>query len=116
MGYQKRSTLDIHTPYTPLPPAPDPRLSSIMSGSLGHVVRRLCWCEILIWSKQKRMLEESERMIADNNKRLGAAVHELRELIVGLRSIFLVITPPILTPFDRSRLLIMLSRTDPVKG
>ena len=40
------------------------------------------------------MLEESERMIADNNKRLGAAVHELRELIVGLRSIFLVITPP----------------------
>jgi len=30
----------------------------------------------------KRMLEESERMIADNNKRLGAAVHELRDLII----------------------------------
>jgi len=30
----------------------------------------------------KRMLEESEKMILDTNKRLGAAVQDLRELIV----------------------------------
>jgi len=30
----------------------------------------------------KRLLEESERMITDNNKRLGAAAHELRDLII----------------------------------
>jgi len=30
----------------------------------------------------KRMLEESERMITDNNQRLGAAVDELRDLII----------------------------------
>ena len=33
--------------------------------------------------EQKRMLEESERMILDTNKRLGAAVQDLRDLIVG---------------------------------
>jgi len=33
--------------------------------------------------EQKRMLEESERMILDTNKRLGAAVQELRDLVVG---------------------------------
>lgn len=36
----------------------------------------------MLISEQKKLLEESERMIADNNKRLGAAVHELRDLIV----------------------------------
>lgn len=44
----------------------------------------------LIWNtdlvEQKRMLEESERMILDTNKRLGAAVQELRDLIVGFLS------------------------------
>lgn len=29
------------------------------------------------------MLEESERMIKDINERLGAAVRELRDLVVG---------------------------------
>jgi len=30
----------------------------------------------------KRLLEESERMITDTNKRLGAAVRELRDLVI----------------------------------
>ena len=30
------------------------------------------------------MLEESERMIADTDNRLGAAVHDLRDVIVSL--------------------------------
>lgn len=30
----------------------------------------------------KKLLEESERMIADTNKRLGTAVQELRDLII----------------------------------
>lgn len=44
----------------------------------------LTWNTDLI--EQNRMLEESERMILDTNKRLGAAVQELRELIVGFLS------------------------------
>lgn len=54
---------------------------------------------MLIWSKQKRMLEESESMIADTNKRLGAAVQDLRELIVGFVSSR--------SPFHRPPLLIV---------
>ena len=42
--------------------------------------------------KQKRMLEESERMITDTDKRLGAAVQELGDLIVSS-------TPPPRSPF-----------------
>ena len=48
----------------------------------------LTWKTDLI--EQKRMLEESERMILDTNERLGAAVLELRNLVVGfpLSSLF----------------------------
>ena len=42
---------------------------------------RLVWNADLV--TQKRMLEESERMITDTNKRLGIAVQELRDLVVG---------------------------------
>lgn len=52
------------------------------------------------------MLEESERMIADTDNRLGAAVHDLRDLIVSFTlppSIFL----PSLTLFRRPPLLIV---------
>ena len=61
----------------------------------------------MLISEQKRLLEESERMIADNNKRLGAAVHELRDLIVrfSLRSLSS-------TPNDLS----ILSTLDPIKS
>ena len=41
----------------------------------------LAWNTDLV--EQKRMLEESERMILDTNKRLGAAVQELRDLVVS---------------------------------
>lgn len=34
----------------------------------------------------KRLLEESERMIADTNKRLGAAVAELRDLVIQAKA------------------------------
>jgi hypothetical protein len=39
------------------------------------------------------LVEESERMIEDTKKRLGAAVHELRDLIVGFFRFALLIDP-----------------------
>jgi tubulin-specific chaperone A len=63
--------------------------SSLTGPSRPHApALRTCAPSILmlISSKQKRMLEESERMIEDTDKRLGAAVQVLRDLIVGFTS------------------------------
>ena len=69
----------------------------------------------LMWNinlvKQKRMLEESERMITDTDKRLGAAVQELGDLIVSStppRSPF----PSLFTAFSLSSLQIQ-AKADP---
>lgn len=69
----------------------------------------------LMWNinlvKQKRMLEESERMITDTDKRLGAAVQELGDLIVSS-------TPPPSFPFSILiyRLLLVIFTPDPGQG
>jgi hypothetical protein len=49
---------------------------------------------MLILVEQKRMLEESERMIVDTDKRLGDAVQELRNLIVCPASSPLILSLP----------------------
>jgi len=74
MGYQKRGTFYPRT----FPPRSVPETSE------RGLQSALTWNTDLI--EQNRMLEESERMILDTNKRLGAAVQELRELIVGFLS------------------------------
>lgn len=55
------------------------------------------------------MVEESERMIEDTKKRLGAAVHELRDIIVGF-SLRFPHRPPILN------ILFAVSTTGPVQS
>jgi len=62
---------------------------------------------MLISPKQKRMLEESERMIVDSNQRLGAAVIELRDLIVG----FIIPRPHVASSF-----YLLVFTTDPVQS
>ena len=70
----------------------------------------------LMWNinlvKQKRMLEESERMITDTDKRLGAAVQELGDLIVSStppRSPF----PSLFTAFSSLSSLQIQAKADP---
>lgn len=66
MGYQKWGE------FLPRPESPDVRF--IVRAKGGMLISN---------GTQKRLVEESERMIADTDNRLNAAANELRDLIVG---------------------------------
>jgi tubulin-specific chaperone A len=63
-----------------------------------------------IYADQRRILEESHRMIKDSDNRLGKAVQDLRELVVRLLILPIVITP------DYERVFFFLGRKLRVKA